>query len=132
METKSGRKYSVIVSLLLLLLCLGIYVEAQKKSMVNIKEKSVVKIAKGTFEVKAAPQPPEENVGDPSIGRLSLDKVFTGSLTGKSKGQMLGAKPKLRVLPVMWLSSALTERSTAKKAASLCNTSAACRAENLI
>lgn len=68
---------------------------AQTKSQVakpNQKEKLVSKIAKGTFEVKVTPQPAEENVGDPSIGRLSLDKTFFGDLEGISKGQMLGVQ----------------------------------------
>ena len=32
----------------------------------------------------------DENIGDPRIGRMSLDKTFTGGLVGSSKGQMLG------------------------------------------
>lgn len=50
----------------------------------------MAKHAKGMFEVKVTPQPAEENVGDPMIGRLALDKQYTGGLTGSSKGQMLG------------------------------------------
>ncbi|MEP7286031.1 MAG: DUF3224 domain-containing protein [Chloroflexota bacterium] len=45
--------------------------------------------ASGTFEVKMTPQAPEENVGDPTIGRMSLDKQFSGDLEATSKGQML-------------------------------------------
>src|SRR5687768_1173218 len=52
--------------------------------------KSMTKLAKGTFEVKVTPLAAEENVGDPTIGRLALDKTFSGDLTGTSKGQMLG------------------------------------------
>ena len=50
--------------------------------------------ARGTFEVKLNPQPPEENVGDSTIGRMSIDKQFHGDLEATSKGQMLmtGAK----------------------------------------
>ena len=47
------------------------------------------KQAKGTFEVKLTPQPAEDQVGDPTIGRLALDKQFHGDLEGTSKGQML-------------------------------------------
>ena len=44
--------------------------------------------ASGTFAVKVSPQAPEE--GDTSgVGRLLLDKQFTGDLAGSSKGQML-------------------------------------------
>ncbi len=52
--------------------------------------KIVTKPATGTFEVKVTPIAAEENVGDPTIGRLSLDKQFSGALTATSKGQMLG------------------------------------------
>jgi hypothetical protein len=49
------------------------------------------KHATGTFEVKTAPQPPEDQVGDPTVGRLALDKTFHGDLEATSKGQMLAA-----------------------------------------
>ena len=45
--------------------------------------------ASGTFEVKVLPQPAEEKVGDPTVGRLSIDKTFHGDLEATSKGQML-------------------------------------------
>lgn len=48
--------------------------------------------ASGTFEVKIVPQVPEENVGHPSIGRMSLDKEFSGDLQAVSKGQMLALR----------------------------------------
>ncbi len=44
--------------------------------------------AKGTFDVKVSPQS-DDKIGDPTIGRLSLDKQFHGDLEGASKGQML-------------------------------------------
>jgi hypothetical protein len=47
--------------------------------------------ASGTFEVKVLPQPTEEKVGDPTVGRLSIDKTFHGDLEATSKGQMLAA-----------------------------------------
>ena len=47
--------------------------------------------ASGPFEVKLAPQPPDEKVGDPTVGRMSIDKLFHGDLEGTSKGQMLTA-----------------------------------------
>jgi hypothetical protein len=50
--------------------------------------------ARGTFEVKLQPQL-DEGVGDPTIGRLSLDKEFRGDLTGTSKGQMLATRTDL-------------------------------------
>jgi hypothetical protein len=49
----------------------------------------VSKQASGTFEVKVIPQPVEQNIGDPTVGRLSIDKQFQGDLEATSKGQML-------------------------------------------
>jgi hypothetical protein len=45
--------------------------------------------ATGPFDVKVTPQPPEDKVGDPTIGRMSLDKQYHGDLEATSKGQML-------------------------------------------
>ena len=45
--------------------------------------------ASGTFEVKLDPQ--EDKAGDPTLGRMSLDKQFHGDLEATSKGQMLTA-----------------------------------------
>jgi hypothetical protein len=55
------------------------------------KETVVTKHASGTFEVKLNPQAPEDKVGDPTVGRMSIDKQFRGDLEGTSKGQMLVA-----------------------------------------
>ena len=46
-------------------------------------------MAKGTFEVKATPVAPDAG-DDSGIGRLTLDKKFSGDLEGTSRGQMLG------------------------------------------
>lgn len=35
------------------------------------------------------PQPPIDGVGDPSVGRMSIDKRFEGDLAGTSRGEML-------------------------------------------
>ncbi|MCB9846880.1 MAG: DUF3224 domain-containing protein [Phycisphaeraceae bacterium] len=48
--------------------------------------------ATGPFEVNLAPQADPAGVGDPSIGRLSLDKRFHGDLDARSRGQMLGVR----------------------------------------
>lgn len=47
--------------------------------------------ASGTFEVKLNPQAAEAGVGDPTVGRMSIDKQFHGGLEGESRGQMLAA-----------------------------------------
>src|SRR5215212_51625 len=38
-----------------------------------------------------SPQAQEEGVGDPSVGRMALDKQFHGGLEATSRGQMLAA-----------------------------------------
>ena len=44
--------------------------------------------ASGTFEVKIVPQK-DEGIGDPTIGRMSIDKKYHGDLEGTGLGQML-------------------------------------------
>jgi hypothetical protein len=46
-------------------------------------------MAKGTFEVKVTPVAADAG-DDTTIGRLTLDKKFSGDLQGTSRGQMLG------------------------------------------
>jgi hypothetical protein len=55
------------------------------------KGAAVATHARGTFDAKISPQPPQDNVGDPTVVRMSLDKQFHGDLEGTSKGQMLTA-----------------------------------------
>lgn len=47
--------------------------------------------ATGPFEVKMTPQAAEPAVGDPTIGRMALDKRYHGDLEAVSRGQMLAA-----------------------------------------
>lgn len=78
-----------------LTICLGTAAAAQtQKPEVRSEEKvKVMKdTAKGTFDVKVMPLAAEENVGDATIGRLSLAKTFSGDLVGTGKGQMLGSQ----------------------------------------
>lgn len=44
----------------------------------------------GSFDVTVTPQSAAEGIGDPAIGRMALDKHFSGDLEASSKGQMLG------------------------------------------
>jgi Protein of unknown function (DUF3224) len=53
------------------------------------QEHLVTNRASGTFDVKLTPQPPEERVGDSTIGRMAIEKQFHGDLEGTSRGQML-------------------------------------------
>jgi len=45
--------------------------------------------AKGTFDVKVTPLPPEEGIGHAGISRLNLFKQLHGDLDGQVHGQML-------------------------------------------
>lgn len=47
--------------------------------------------ATGTFEVKLTPQAAVDGVGDPGIGRMAIEKQFSGGLQASSRGQMLAA-----------------------------------------
>ncbi|HEY4839181.1 MAG TPA: DUF3224 domain-containing protein [Candidatus Acidoferrales bacterium] len=57
-------------------------------STTSQKAANVSKHATGTFDVKLSVQT-DDKVGDPSVGRMSIDKVFHGDLEATSKGQML-------------------------------------------
>ncbi|MGD9563711.1 MAG: DUF6265 family protein [Pyrinomonadaceae bacterium] len=48
-------------------------------------------IAKGEFAVKVTPVADDAGTAADGIGRLSLNKTFSGDMAGTSKGQMLGA-----------------------------------------
>ena len=47
--------------------------------------------AQGTFEVKTTPVALDEQAGEATLGRFSLDKQFQGDLEGTGKGEMLTA-----------------------------------------
>jgi hypothetical protein len=57
----------------------------------NAQEAVVMNHASGSFEVKISPQAQEDGVGDPTVGRMALDKQFHGGLEATSRGQMLAA-----------------------------------------
>ena len=48
--------------------------------------------ARGPFEVKLTPQAPTEGAGDPTVGRMAIDKRFHGDLDAISKGEMLATR----------------------------------------
>ena len=45
----------------------------------------------GTFEVTMVPQT-DEHAGAAGLGRMTIDKTFSGDLAATSRGQMLGAR----------------------------------------
>jgi hypothetical protein len=52
------------------------------------KGSTAMQHAAGTFDVKITPQK-DEGVGDATIGRMGIDKVYHGDLVGTGLGQML-------------------------------------------
>jgi hypothetical protein len=52
----------------------------------------LTKYASGAFEVKLSPQTRDEQVGDPTVGRMSIDKQFRGDLEAVSRGEMLAVR----------------------------------------
>jgi hypothetical protein len=77
---------------LCLLFSLSSAVSAQGSTPAQVptkKEAAVTGHATGTFEVKLAPQEPDEQSKAAGISRMSLDKQLHGGLEGTSKGEML-------------------------------------------
>ena len=48
-----------------------------------------MQIAKGTFEVTITPQVHQQSVGDVSVARMAIAKIFSGEMTGTGSGEML-------------------------------------------
>ena len=68
----------------------SVFMSAQSPVPSTVQKGTALRMhAAGPFDVKLAPQPAEEKVGDPSVGRMSIDKQFHGDLEATSKGQML-------------------------------------------
>ena len=74
----------------LTLACLAIGVRADAGASESI-QKEVTMTARGTFEVKMTPQPPDDGAGG-GFDRLFGDKQFHGELDAVSKGQMLATR----------------------------------------
>jgi hypothetical protein len=56
------------------------------------RKETPVTTAKGTFDVRLAPQASGDKEMDDAIGRMTIDKRFHGDLDGISKGQMLAVR----------------------------------------
>ena len=83
--------FSIAVIGTLMFLCVTADAQTyQIKTSQKIRTNTVTKHTTGTFEVKATPLAAEDNIGDPKIGRLSLEKKFSGGIAGTGRGQMLG------------------------------------------
>jgi len=92
--TSNNMRRFVLLSLFVLFGASTFGQTIDKKATRGVNGKIAMKHAKGTFEVKVTPLKGGEDADVPSIGRLSLEKVFEGDISAKSKGQMLGNQSK--------------------------------------
>jgi len=86
------RVTAIVIAGICLSFSFGSFAYTQTKSQVpNTVQKETRKMshARGTFEVKMTPQPPDDKSAGPAVGRMSLDKQFHGDIEGASKGEML-------------------------------------------
>jgi hypothetical protein len=69
----------------------GAIIQRQAYAPIKVqKEKAIMTThASGTFEVKMAPQSPNDKAGGEAVGHFTLEKTFQGDLQGTSKGEML-------------------------------------------
>ena len=72
----------------ILCLTLGVAAMVSQASAPAQKGSAMAKHASGAFDVKVVPQK-DEGVGDATVGRMSIDKVYHGDLEGTGLGQML-------------------------------------------
>ena len=72
----------------ILCLALGLVAGLTQATAHGQKGAMMAKHAGGEFDVKIGPQK-DEGIGDPTIGRMSIDKVYRGDLEGTGLGQML-------------------------------------------
>jgi hypothetical protein len=90
----SGRQRGATLLILAACLRVGGSAYAQPSSTApqpKSKESVMAFHASGTFEVKLVPQPLADSGADPTLGRMTIDKTFSGDLQGTSKGEMLMA-----------------------------------------
>lgn len=74
-----------------LALCLagGILAHGQSSEAKAKKEFALTRHAKGTFDVKIVPAESSPIGQGAGVGRMTIDKTFSGALDGASKGEML-------------------------------------------
>lgn len=71
-------------------LACGAHAQTEAPNAVR-KGVAVATHARGTFEVKLNPQPPDDKAEGSTLGRMSIEKQFHGDFEGTSTGQMLTA-----------------------------------------
>ena len=85
------RRFAIVVVLGVCVCGGSAPARAQAPAPVTLKGKAMSLQASGTFEVKVAPLPPDEKVPGVGVGRMSIDKVWSGDIVGTSKGEMMTA-----------------------------------------
>lgn len=78
---------SLLLALALLLPATGIF--AQQPQNAKTARRGHTMHATGTFEVKTKPAEASEIGKEAGVGRMTIDKVWTGDIEGTSKGEML-------------------------------------------
>jgi hypothetical protein len=89
MKLKTSRATIVTTIIFAALICTISIARTQTNPSTTFQKAATMsRHATGTFDVKLTVQS-DDKVGDPSVGRMSIDKVYHGDLEATSKGQML-------------------------------------------
>jgi hypothetical protein len=88
MKLKTSRATIITTIIFAALIFTVSIARTQTNPSTSQKAAIMSKRATGTFDVKLSIQA-DDKVGDPTVGRMSIDKVFHGDLEATSKGQML-------------------------------------------
>ena len=95
MQGKTAGDVASVIGCMCLLRVFGSAAFAQTPSQISgtIQKEALSMIhARGTFEVKLTPQKPDNKEAESAnLGRMSIDKKFSGDLEATSKGEMLSA-----------------------------------------
>ena len=96
MPARMAKRFAYTFGVSTLALCLTFPRSALAQSSAGVassgvREGIVMSMAKGSFDVKVAPQPADGYADGTMMGRMTLDKQFRGDLEGISTGQMLTA-----------------------------------------
>jgi hypothetical protein len=73
-------------------------------------EVRIVSRATGPFEVSLKPLPMDNEPGSEMLGRMSIDKQFSGDLEATSRGQMLTGGTAIKTRRATWRSKSLRGR----------------------
>jgi len=94
-RTVSGKlAATLILSVVAATIFFGVHFSGAQTNSTQ-KGTSMPAHASGPFDVKLAPRQ-DDKVGDPTVGRMSIDKQFHGDLEAISKGQMLTAMTEVK------------------------------------